>query len=443
MNLKKFVDEGFIPDDGSNQILEGFKNNIPSSDVEMYVYPDIHHKRWCPVTNGLLIKSRNKIFPACLGVENCGFTVGEIKTDLTIEELQDSFFKYSEFFKTRDNSKYFNKIMDIFNEYLKKDYEKKKYFYSYIGYDSFEKLWAFSEILLSSKRFRGLAGGIGNMGGGNHFFELHTIEKSFDEKLSCGTKLYILHSDSIGFGNAVNLLYSNLSELDFLPFGLKLESNLKWRVKQLLYFMKNGVLFQDFYQLCKLLFSRNQYRTVSADTVLGKNLLLVHNIASVFGDMNRDCIVKEWADINNIEYTSWFSHPHDNVVVENIDGEYYVIHRNGVQYIGHDKYYMLPGAMGTKAYLLRNSDNKDAFYSANHGVGRMKDKHIARDCYTEMQTIQDLAEKKIKIYRLGDGDIAEQNYQAFKDVSLILNEMEKFKLGSIAAETQPFAVLKG
>lgn len=443
MKLIKFVSDRNIPEDGSKEILEKLEKNIKDSETEIFIYPDVHYKKGSRVVNGMLIKSHDKIYPACLGVENCGFTVGKIKSDFSTETLQDSFEKYSSEYKKRDYFKYRSKIKEIFKEYLERDFYKKRVFYDFIGCVEFSSLWCHAQKLLSSKNLFTRACGIGNMGGGNHFFELHEVQESFDDNIKTGSKLFILHSDSIGFGDAINLFYSNLSDLDYLPSPRRFIRKTAFYIRQVLFFLTNRCFFKNPIETAKLLFSQNDYRTIDCNTHLGKCLLIDHNIASVFGDMNRDYIIKEWAESSGIEYESLFSHPHDNVIVDKIGREYNVFQRNGVQFVGDDPYYMLPGALGTKSYILKNPKNEKAFFSANHGVGRLKDKHIARNCFTESDTVEKLQKNCIKLYRLGDGNIAEQNCMAFKDVDEIISEMERNGIGIKAAVTKPFAILKG
>ena len=104
---------------------------------------------------------------------------------------------------------------------------------------------------------------------------------------------------------------------------------------------------------------------------------------------------------------------------------------------------MLPSAMGNYSYILKNPRNREAFYSANHGTGRMKDKHIARENYTEKETINDLENKRIKFYHIGNGNIAEQSLKAFKSIDTVLSDMKKYNLGSKVAKTMPILIMKG
>jgi hypothetical protein len=49
----------------------------------------------------------------------------------------------------------------------------------------------------------------------------------------------------------------------------------------------------------------------------------------------------------------------------------------------------------------------------------------------------------IKLYRVGGGNMAEQNKKAFKDAVPVIECMKKFNLGIKIAKTKPVAIIKG
>lgn len=440
MIVKLLVDKKLIPNDGSKHILNMFENKLDAKHSKVIIYPDIHYKRGSRVVNGMLYCSDKYILPAGLGVDNCGFTVGKIITKLSDEELQESFMRYT---SNRRRKQYKEEeIKKIFTEYIKQDFSEKKELYRFLGIDTIENLLLITDKIMSKDILNLATASLGQLGGGNHFFELHEVIESNDEKyFAKGDKICFLHSDSIAVGDYVNCLFSNLSELDVVEKSR--ERKRKFRKIQIEFFAKNGLLFRDTKNVCKLLFSQKDYRVLDMNSETGKLLFLYHNFAAVFGDMNRDAIINEWASLSNISYKKLFSHSHDSISVEVYDGKSLIMQRNGVQYLANDDYYVLPGAMGTYAYILRNPRNKKAYYSANHGTGRFHDKHIARKIYSKEETIQDLKKKKIKFYKIGNGNIAEQSYKAFKSVDGIISEMKKRNLGKVVVKMQPFAIMKG
>ena len=171
--------------------------------------------------------------------------------------------------------------------------------------------------------------------------------------------------------------------------------------------------------------------------------MLAHNLSSIFGEMNRDEIINMWGKSQEIQTQKISSHSHDNVTAEMHYGKIRIVHRNGVQNIGDDKYCILPSAMGDFSFVMKNTFNEDAYFSTNHGTGRMQDKHIAKEQYTEKETTKEMGERKVSLFRVGNGSLAEQNMHAFKDPESIISEIEKYKLAYKAAKTYPVAVIKG
>lgn len=445
MSVKYLVDKELIPDDGSAAILDKWDKKVNYKNTDVLIYPDVHYKKGAVVVNGMLICSSKYIYPACLGTENCGFTFGKI-VDGNYDRLMTSFENYAKRLKTYTAYHEYTKaeIREKFNYFMKKDMKDKKELYDFLGFKDFESLSQSLNTIITEEIIEAAQSTLGSLGGGNHFFEIHKIDEIYDPEgeFKQGDFIFALHSDSIKVGHYINVLYSNLSEMGRW-FGRNFFNKLYWKVKQMVIFARKDILKPEFKEVIKLTCSNNSVRTINAETMLGKDLLLAHNIAAVFGEMNRREIINNWISENNIKIENIFSHSHDSISVENINGRKYIVQRNGVQKIGHDKFCLLPSAMGNYSYILKNPINVSAFYSTNHGTGRMQDKHIAKGIYTEKNTIHELEDKGIKIFKIGKGNIAEQNYKAFKEPTQILEEMEKQGIAKRYAKTRPLAIIKG
>jgi RNA-splicing ligase RtcB len=439
-----FTNKDLIPNDGSKQILDIFGGEIDFTHTDIYIYPDVHYKKGARVVNGMVVCSEKYIYPACLGVDNCGFTFGKVISKKNISELQKSFERYSKILKSYTAfEQYSDKdIIDLFNKYLEKDFLANISLYQFLGVDTVKKAEKLCRKLLSGQIRRIARKTLCSLGGGNHFFEIHQILEVYKEndQFQSGDFIFILHSDSIGVGNLINLTYSNLSELDIIRGSAKyLKQKIKLRIWQLLYLLRNADFLVSSGEVLKLLYSQKDHRTIKARSSIGKHILFEHNLASLFGEMNRDAIIANWGRTEKIEYQIIGSHSHDSIRIENSN----IIQRNGVQFIGEDPYFMLPSAMGNFSYVMENTFNEKAFYSANHGLGRIQDKHIAREQYNEVETYSSLEQDEIKLYRVGTGNIAEQNKNAFKDAATVIETMRNFNLGKVLAKTKPIAILKG
>lgn len=443
MGLKYLVDSQYIPQDDSQEVIKKFVDNTKS---EVLIFPDVHMKKGALIANGMLVSSDFNIYLSCLGVENCGYTFGKIN-EHNQEKLVQGFAEFSKILRERVNiPKYStNEILDLFDKYLRLDYEKKEFLYKYLGFNNAEDLILMAHQILDSHIIKMAANTLCTLGGGNHFFELHKITNVYDsDRFNNGDFIYMLHSDSISVGDTIYELFSDLHEMkgnNSLRARCRI---LKFRFYQYRYFRKLCKSINGIKNDLHLIFNpKNDYQAIDVRTELGRVLMTAHNLSSVFGEMNRDAIINLWAETQGIVHEKMGSHSHDNVTAELNCGAVKIVHRNGVQNIGNDEYCILPSAMGNYSYVMKNAYNEEAYFSTNHGTGRMQDKHIARDEYTESMTKAEMEKAKVSLFRVGNGNLAEQNMHAFKDPTAIVNEMERFKLARKAAKTQPVAVIKG
>lgn len=456
MRLRYFMDDSVIPNDGSKHIIESYRENTSDDSLEILIYPDVHYKKGAKVVNGMLTSSMNSIFPSMLGVANCGFTFGKID-NVTIEErelLKKTFSEYSKSLKAYNTTKNYTNdyIISKYEEFSKRILlEKYNYLLEHLGINSEQELYQKIERIISDNLLDLSSRQLGTLGGGNHFFELHFIEEVLDDSfgLQKGDIIYILHTDSIGVGEKINLLFSNLSELAHIKGVRGLVTRGMNRMRQFNFFAaKTGLLLKEPIGVLQLLLSQNPYRRVKADSKLGKTLLFAFFVAGVFGDINRDEILEGYQNtakqiISNIKLIKLGSHSHDSINLEQNYNQIRVVQRNGVQRIGDDHVYVLPGALGTVSYLMKNTFNQESYYSANHGVGRVLDKHLSKEAFTASGTEDELKKRNLELFRVGNGDIAEQHPYAFKSIQSVIDVMEENNLGKRIAKIIPFVSMKG
>lgn len=443
MSVQFLFDTKLLPDDGSKEMLDKWDEKTDSSVTNIYMYPDAHYKKGARIVNGILIRSKKYIYPACLGTENCGYTFGKIENG-TRDRLIASFERYSKRLKAYEAYKEYSsqEIKTLFLKNIEKDMDRNKDFYAFLGIQNKEELHQALENILSNEVIKRAQKTLGSLGGGNHFFEIHEIMESKSEDLKKGDFIFALHSDSINVGWYFNVLYSNLSEMGKW-MGKNAPRKVVFIFKQLSVFYKRGYLFSEFKNIRKLMFSQNDFRTVDFNSRLGKDLLLAHATAAAFGEMNRTEIINNWRESENICISNVYSHSHDSIRIQKSGEDIILEQRRGVQYLGEDSICFLPSAMGNYSYILNNLYNEKTFFSTNHGTGRTQDKHIAKNIYTEEETLSDLNERNIYIYRIGKGNIAEQNLKAFKEPEEVLQEMEKNNIATRLAKTMPIAIIKG
>lgn len=439
-----FLDKNLIPSDGSIEIIEKAEEKI-GKDFELAIFPDVHHKKGSKVINGLLTSSDEFILPAMLGVENCGFTFGTIDDPLGL-----SLNEFSEF---SNRLKDYNYTLKYTTKEIREKFEKKileisqrpelQETLNFLELNSPEELINNCSKIVQGKVLDLSRRSLGTLGGGNHFFELHEVNESLDQNLPVGKKVFILHTDSIAVGNYILLLYSNLSELKYLKGIEFLRSVLSLRMRQFIHFFRNKTIFKDPLNVLKLVLGNKDLRKIKLNSPLGKEIVLHFFVSSIFGELNRAQIIEDLNNTSSIKLNILESHSHDSILIEKHNGKRKIIQRNGVQRIGDSQYFVLPGALGTESYIFSPSRNEKNFNSANHGVGRVKDKHLAKTLFSDNETINELSSSGMEIRRVGEGSIKEQNYKAFKDVGSVVNQMEKYELGTVKAKLTPKLSIKG
>jgi RNA-splicing ligase RtcB len=451
LQVTYLVDRDFIPDDGSEKVIARFVKGVDDKS-EAVLYPDVHYKKGARTVNGLLIASKDRIFPAMLGVANCGFTFGRLD-GVCIEQkelLSQAFETYSRNAVAKPIP--IDRMRAKLAEYISLAYrDQQDQTFSFCGVDSHTRIEEMIDAVFPGNSLRVAAGALGTLGGGNHFFELHRVDSIYSKLNGLRTNdiIFILHTDSGAAGDIVNLTLSNLSELGYLKGIVGAARRFRMRLSQARYFMLSTKLFyHNFLDSLKLLFSKNDLRYIPAHSILGKHILLAFAIAAAIGEMNRDQILKDFMEcartiLPSIRVQVFESHSHDSLSVEKHGNEKMVVHRNGVQRIGKSSCFVLPGALGTESYLFKNTGNAEAYLSANHGTGRLLDKHLARSAFKAGDTEAQLKNNNVALFRRGRGNLAEQHPGAFKNVLAVAEMMEKYDLGKISARLLPMMAMKG
>ena len=126
MRIRYLVNDDLIPKDGSHEIIKGFGENVRVMDAETLIYPDVHYKKGARSVNGMLISSKEHIFPALLGVANCGFTFGQLK-GINISnksQLLKAYASYAKYAGPKSIS--LDEIRNKLESHIKEDIKKSK-----------------------------------------------------------------------------------------------------------------------------------------------------------------------------------------------------------------------------------------------------------------------------------------------------------------------------
>ena len=276
------------------------------------------------------------------------------------------------------------------------------------------------------------------LGGGNHFLELQEIVEVLDRDLasllglSAGDAVFMLHS--CGRGVAKKVMGAYLPELEQ-----------RFRPRQ-------GAM------------AGSPFWSIPADSEEGRKFARAIAAVSNFGYANRIAITEQIrAAVRQVLRDDSLSLPllydcsHVSIKREQWNGERVWIHRHGAsralppsRFAGHPVFSKtgqpvpIPGSMGHDSFIGATEEPAvGAFYSVNHGAGRVLDKPDAAATFSEAQVLDEMRNKNIRLYRYGIDNIVEQAPGSFKDVAQVNRAVSALHLAKPVVRLRPVAVLKG
>ena len=275
----------------------------------------------------------------------------------------------------------------------------------------------------------------GTLGGGNHFLELQEIVELIEPTLAGqlglarGEVVVMLHTGSRSLGSKT--MKTLLAELE--P---------RWSEAD----------------------GAQPLWSLPADSEDGRRFARAASAASNFGFANRIAITealrgafrRTFADAS-LELPLLVDCAHVSIKAEEWNGEPLWVHRHGgscalpPSRLGAHPVFSqtgqpvpIPGSMGDASYIgVAAEGTRDTFYSVNHGAGRVMDKPEALARFTQADVEREMREKSIRLYRYGEGNIAEQAPSSFKDISRVVQAMATLGLARPVVRMRPIATLKG
>jgi tRNA-splicing ligase RtcB len=106
---------------------------------------------------------------------------------------------------------------------------------------------------------------------------------------------------------------------------------------------------------------------------------------------------------------------------------------------------LIPGSMGTCSYVLVGTERAmdETFGSSCHGAGRSKSRHAAKKEISADELIQELKEKGIHVRGASKSGLTEENPNAYKDVSQVVEVVHNAGIAKKVARLVPIGVIKG
>ncbi len=289
--------------------------------------------------------------------------------------------------------------------------------------------------LISERAIERGSNQLGSLGGGNHFIEFDIVDKVFDRQsadilsLSEGEIVILIHTGSRGLGHQVTT---------------------DWVRKLEKYSRKKNIKLPD---------RQLVYTPSPSKSSIGSRYFSSMKAAANFAFANRQMItdrirkvMKNFFSEANIEVIYDCCH---NIAKEEIHfGRKMFVHRKGatrafppkkgfgLENIGTPV--ILPGSMGTGAYLLKPTEKTaETFASLAHGAGRLLSRKAASRSFNVDKIKKILLNKDIYIRHQSRSGVVEEAPEAYKSMEEVVKTIIECRLADIIVRTVPIGNIKG
>ncbi|MCD7781096.1 MAG: RtcB family protein, partial [Methanosphaera sp.] len=444
----KTVDDGAIEQVANVASLEGIQKRAIG-------LPDIHFGYGFPIGGVAAFGENNGIIsPGGVGFDiNCGVRL--LKTNLTTEDIKPYMKELTdELFKKIPSGLGSNGITHIKENQVDDVLENGAKWAVENGYGWDEDLTFLEEngcmdtadaSVVSTKAKRRGIPQLGSLGSGNHFLEIQTIDKVFDEKtaqvfgLEENQVVILIHTGSRGCG--YQICADNLREMDKTAKRLKLDLP----DRQLAYAPIDSDEAQDYLKAM----------AAGANYAWANRQMIQHWTRETF-----ESILKQDADELGLSVLYDVAHniiKKENHKVGKVSRNMYV-HRKGAtrafgpgrkeipqDYRDVGQPVIIPGTMGTSSYVLSGTQTAmdETFGSTAHGAGRVLSRSKAKNTYEPEDISKQMADKGIILKANSQPVIAEEAPGAYKDIDRVIDIISKTKISNLVAKTIPLGVIKG
>jgi tRNA-splicing ligase RtcB len=299
--------------------------------------------------------------------------------------------------------------------------------------------------LISHRAYERGRGQQGTLGSGNHFLEVQYVDEVYDEKAAASLGLFkdqitvMIHTGSRGFGHQVCTDFLEIMERAVVKYKIDLPDK--------------------------------ELACAPYESPEAQNYLAAMRAAANYAWANRQCIM-HWAKesfmrIFNVSpkalgMTLIYDVAHNIAKVEDheVNGKKMklVVHRKGATRAfppGHPELpevykslgqpVLIPGDMGRVSFVLLGTEKamKETFGSTCHGAGRVMSRHQAIRRAKGRSIWQEMEKKGIIVRSAGRETLAEEMSEAYKDISNVVDVVQKAGISKKVARLKPIGVIKG
>lgn len=231
---------------------------------------------------------------------------------------------------------------------------------------------------------------LGTSGSGNHFVEFGELELTSDQpslNLKAGRYIALLsHSGSRGAGSAVCDTYSNIAR-QRLPKQYAELGRLAW---------------------------------LDLDSEAGQEYWLAMSLMGEYAAANHDVIHRLVSEIAASKIIAGVENHHNFAWKENHAGRDVIVHRKGATPAGPGVLGVIPGSMGSPAYVVAGKGQPDSFHSASHGAGRRMSRTEGKNTFSFPAVRKRLADRNIEILSAGADEVP----GVYKDIDVVMSQQQ-------------------
>ncbi|MBC7188735.1 RtcB family protein [Candidatus Aerophobetes bacterium] len=286
---------------------------------------------------------------------------------------------------------------------------------------------------------------LGTLGSGNHFLEIDIVEKVFDEQIANvfglfkGQVVVIIHSGSRGLGYQICDDYLAVMRRAVDKYHISLPD------RQLSCAPLNSPEGKDYFSAmagaANYAWANRQIMTHWTREVFQRvlnmspkelGMKLVYDVCHNIGKFEEHSVNgrKKTVFVHRKGATRAFPAGHP-ILPE--------VYRNVGQPV------LIPGDMGTTSYVLVGVERamQETWGSTCHGAGRVLSRSAAIKAARGRSIEKELEQKGIIVMAKGKGTIAEEMSDAYKDVNIVVDIVEKAGLSKKVVKMVPVGVIKG
>lgn len=441
-----------ILEDMDDQVFDQLTNVACLPGIQKYAYcmPDGHSGYGFPIGGvGAFDLDKGIISPGGVGFDvNCGVRL--MRTNLTLDDVKPKIkLLIDTLFELVPAGVGSSGILRLNEDTLKEVTEKGVTWCLENDYATKEDLEHIEDngqikdadirVVSQKARKRGLKQ-VGTLGSGNHYLEIQVVDEIFQPEIAeqFGIKenqiLIMVHCGSRGFGHQIGTDYLKIS-LDAMK--------------------KYGIHVKDRELACAPFKSeegQNYYKAMAcaANLAFVNRQMITHKIRE---GLNK--VFKKEVECNLI-----YDIAHNIAKIEKhkIDGKQkeVLVHRKGAtrcfgpsrmtgKFSVTGQPVLVGGSMQTLSYLLVGTDKAEelTFSSTMHGSGRRMSRKQAKQEITYEELMKQMEEKGIYVRTASRGGFTEEAGLAYKNISDVIETMEKAGVSKKVVSLRPIGNIKG